>query len=74
MQKCRHELVEETVEMIRPEHDGEIGMESVQGGRRFVQLVEKLRLNALLGLFDTSDAINGRCEQQISWTAMFRSP
>ena len=47
----RHQLVEEAIEMVGPEHHHEIGLELVQRRGAALQLVEELGLRALLGFF-----------------------
>jgi hypothetical protein len=48
----RHQLVEESVEVIRPEHDDQIGLELVQGVGAVVEFAEELRMHAVLRLLD----------------------
>ena len=48
----RHQLVEEAVEMIRPEHHHQIGIEGAQRGGAGVELAEEFRVHVCLRLLD----------------------
>ena len=66
----RHQLVEEAVEMVRPEHHDEVGIELVQRRRRTDRVRGRTGPARPAAISSMSVVISGLCEQQISWTGM----
>ena len=48
----RHQLVEEAIEMIRPEHHDQIGIERVQRRGALIELAEELACTPCFDLLD----------------------